>query len=394
MDLKEIKKEAKKPRIYLGNFYRNVVTSFIILTLVLILVILYFSLNKAVVTIIPNKESINTDFIANVKEVESDEQITEEDTVKGIILEKEEVVMQTFEATGTKIIEGDSDIVGEVTIINNHSKNQPLVKTTRLLTPDDILFRINEGVTVPAGGEVKVEIYADDPSQLEGKIVEPTKMTIPGLWEGLQDDIYAQSDENITAQGKETTVVSENDFERAKLRLAEKSAKQAIKDVETDLVAGYKILSVVNDQEIIKEDNSVEIGEQVEEFNLKMKTEVVIVSFDKERLQDLAEAKLREILPDDKTLSRVNSESLTYSLETYDVENKTATIKVSCEGTIVLSEKSSILDKEKLSGLNKEEVEAYLNNFQAIKDVKVEFWPFWLNSIPRLKDHVEIVIKK
>ena len=63
--------------------------------------------------------------------------------------------------------------------------------TTRLLTPDNILFRIKKGITVPANGEIEVNIYPDDENFKD--IVKPTKFTIPGLSEKLQKIIYAES---------------------------------------------------------------------------------------------------------------------------------------------------------------------------------------------------------
>lgn len=44
---------------------------------------------------------------------------------------------------------------GTVTLINKLTRNQRLVATTRLLAADGRLYRLDEAVNIPAGGEPK-----------------------------------------------------------------------------------------------------------------------------------------------------------------------------------------------------------------------------------------------
>ena len=368
------------------------VISFIVLTLLLVLVILYFSFNKAVITIIPSEETISVESIVNIEEESPVGGLISETSMSGKVLEVEKESSQTFQSTGSKIVE--SEVIGKVTIINNYTKNQPLTRTTRLLTPDGILFRTNEGVTVPAGGQVEVEIYADDPSQIQGKTIKPTKMTIPGLWGGLQDKIYAQNDVLITSEGRKVTIVSQNDLDSAEDKIVGELIKEAVIELEQSLAGDYEVLSAVTYKEVLESNTDAKVGDEVDEFDFNVKAKITIIAFDKNDLLALAEAELIDMLPDDKILFRINKESLTYSLESYDVDNKTASAKVHLEGTMVLNSSSPILDKEKLKGLDEQEVKLYLNSFQAIKDVEVKFSPFWVSSVPKLKDHIEIEVKK
>ena len=81
----------------------------------------------------------------------------------GVVNSLDLTYKKTYPATGEEII--GQEVVGEVIIINNYTKNQPLVATTRLLSPDGKLYRLKETVNVPAGGTVKAAVYADEPKE-------------------------------------------------------------------------------------------------------------------------------------------------------------------------------------------------------------------------------------
>jgi len=51
-----------------------------------------------------------------------------------------------------------------------------------------------------------------------------------------------------------------------------------------------------------------------------------------------------------------------------------------------------IFDKEKISGLSPKGVELYLANFKEVEAVSVELSPFWVKKVPKLKDHINIVV--
>jgi len=52
------------------------------------------------------------------------------------------------------------------------------------------------------------------------------------------------------------------------------------------------------------------------------------------------------------------------------------------------------LRQEDIIGMNQEEVRLHFTKITGIRDVKIKFWPFWVRSVPNLKDHIDIEIKK
>lgn len=85
---------------------------------------------------------------------------------------------------------------GQVTLKNTSSTSQPLVATTRLLSAEGVLFRLKEGVIVPANGEIVADVYADQ-AGASGNI-GPTTFTIPGLAASRQAEVYGESSAPMT----------------------------------------------------------------------------------------------------------------------------------------------------------------------------------------------------
>ena len=238
------KKRAINPPL---NIYKKIALSFIILTLLLIAVIFYFTLSYAYITIYPAEQEVKTDF--NFVIVEDAELVdAKEGIFIGQIVNETLEGEKTFTTTGTKQV--FEDVVGEVKIINNLSRDQILVATTRLLTPDGILFRLQNRVNVPGRGSLIAEVYADDPSKPLAKA--GTKFTIPGLSQSLQELVYAETDKDFKAEGVTVKAISQAEVDQAIESLAKDLAQQVFKE---ENVSKTKILT----KEIIEQAESLDL---------------------------------------------------------------------------------------------------------------------------------------
>src|SRR3989339_681891 len=166
------------------GMYRKIALSFVVLTVVLLAVIFYFSFTRVTITLIPNQERVSNNLIFDIYDSENADSVSAMG-VPGIVRQITIEDKKEYQASGSNVI--GKEVVGKIDIINDYNKNQPLVATTRLISSDGKLFRLKETVNVPVGGLKDVEIYADEakPEMATG----PTTFTIPGLWAGLQDKI-------------------------------------------------------------------------------------------------------------------------------------------------------------------------------------------------------------
>ncbi|MCX6799618.1 MAG: hypothetical protein NT091_00520, partial [Candidatus Falkowbacteria bacterium] len=207
-------KSTGERKISLG-IYKKIAISFLVATLILAAFIVYLYLVKVSITIVPAKEKLNTNMIVSVLDTEKHKGLTKENSVIGVVKEIEITDSEEFESTGKKLI--DNEIVGEVEIVNNYNKNQPLVASTRILSPDNKIFRIKNTVTVLAGKSVRVPIYTEKTDKEYA--IGPTNFTIPGLWSGIQDKIYARSDSAFIYQENSKRFITNVDILNAKEKM-------------------------------------------------------------------------------------------------------------------------------------------------------------------------------
>ncbi len=366
------------------NLYRKIALSFIFLTFVLFISVLYFSFSSVTIILSPKIEHVSDSLIVDVH---NDNKTSSKYSIGGVVERTEVEIKKTYQSTGKEIIK--ETLTGEVTIINNYSKDQPLVKRTRLLSSEGVLYRIGKTVTVPAGGSVKVPVYTDDPSK--EKQLGLTTFTIPGLWAGLQDKIYAKNENPIIYKTESEQYVQQLDIDNA------------IKDIKIDLIKKVKDkFDVDNSDNIIVykiEDNSflvkddVKIGEKVKEFDLTGSVVVQVVAFSNSKISNLARKKLLTSMQDQKELFNFNSKDIKYSLNNYDTKNKTASVKVSFSGEMKYVDGANIIDKNKIVGLTKQQLKAYLEGFDSFSNVEIIFSPSFIKKVPNLTDKIKIKIR-
>ena len=139
-------------------------------------------------------------------------QIKKDFEIKGRFLENELLESKIFLAIGEG--EKEAKAKGEVILINDfYDRNQILVEETRLLSSENILFRLVQRVEIPARGKIKVRVAADEIGE-QGNI-GPSRFTLPGLLPASQEKVYAESSEAITGGKIKIKIVLAEDIEKA-----------------------------------------------------------------------------------------------------------------------------------------------------------------------------------
>ncbi len=386
-DISNNKKVSGKRPI---NLYRKIAFSFGLATVILIVVIFYFSFVNLTIVLIPSQERISDSLIFDVyDEKVKEESSSLENAVEGVVEQVKIEESETYLSTDTEII--GEEVSGKIIIINNYTKNQPLVATTRLLSLDNKLFRIKETVNVPAGGSVEAEIYADEPS--EAMAIGPTRFTIPGLWAGLQEKIYAESQTKFNYGQQIKKYIKQADIDKAVKDLKDVLIKEAEKKFGSSYKGYDKVIYMVDENSVSTEVDG-KVGEEKEKFEVSMEALVTIVAFSKERVAKLAENKLFTIVPDSKNLIEFNTDDISYDLNNLNFDNGLATIKSSFEGKMTLKDDANIIDRHKIVGLTESQLRDYLDNFQEIAGYDLIFRPAFNKKVPNLVDRIKIKIEK
>ena len=331
------------------SVYRKIAITFVVLTIILALVVVYFSIVSVKVVIIPNKERTTASFTATVLDKAS-QQTAPGLSLTGVVEQAAVSVSQTFQTQGKEV--KDTAVSGNVTLYNNRSSEQALVKTTRLLSPDGRLYRLNETVHVPAHGKVEnVSVYADkSDASME---IEPAKFTIPGLNKASQELVYAESTEKFSYHEIGDAVVSEADLTQA--------------------------------QAVLKKELSDKAGKI---------SQGAVVAFNTKDVAALAKLKIEENLPDDKQLDGFDANSFQFSVEGYDLNTGTADLKVNANAQMILKDGTNIIDPNRLIGLTRAQLDDYLSSLREVAGYEVKFTPNWINKVPSLVDHIKVEVAK
>jgi hypothetical protein len=369
------------------RLYRNIALTFIAAIIILAIVVGYFAFVQVTITIVPNQENINDSLIFDVYDQDKNTTVNG-NAVLGTVKKVSETVTKNYLATGVDVV--GEEAVGTTTIISSYDKNQPLVATTRLLTPDGKLFRIKDTVNVPAGGSIVVSIYADQPSK--DMAIGPTRFTIPGLWAGLQDKIYAQSDQPIVYQQKVTKHIIADDITNSFADLKQEALNKAKADASSTDNLNKVIVSI--DEATIKNQTNAKVGAEQDSFDASLSVDVAIVAFNEEKVKTLAKQKFILSLPEDKEVISFSDNNIVYTLNNSDWERGVATLNASYVGKTTLKESSNIVDVNKIFGLTKDQLKAYLTSLPDVAGYEINFTPSWLWKVPQFiepsKIHVEI----
>lgn len=121
-----------------NRLYTKIIIALLVLTVAAIFLILNFALTKTTIKIFSQVENKSEKIIIPLQ-AENSENVNNE-AILGKILNTELELSTSIPSQSTTTLSESAQ--GLVTIYNNYSKDQTLVKTTRLLSTDNKIYRI------------------------------------------------------------------------------------------------------------------------------------------------------------------------------------------------------------------------------------------------------------
>jgi hypothetical protein len=360
-------------------FYKIIALTFLCITLVLLGLVVFMSSKRAVVMIETKTTpiDISTDVVLGSDDVPFDAMVT-----STIV-----TFTKSFSPTGSKELPGIA--TGQVTVFNETDADQSLVATTRLLTANNVLFRLKNPIRVPAKGSVIAEVYADQ----EGatfNIPPQDRFTIPGLTEAKQAVIYAKSTEPMTGGVKTIGVLSSDDVEKAKQVVSAGFIEQAKLLLPASFLTTTTISFVADESFVVNGD----IGKEVDGFTITGTATVVMVSYDDVSLMVWVKEKLLARAVDSTEIIYPQEELPIVTFSAFDTITSQATLSVVYGGQATLNPDSEKLEKSVFFGQTKDEVRRYLLTLDHVHGVDVKLSPAWIRSVPYVDDHVKVIVKK
>lgn len=308
----------------------------------------------------------------------------------------------------------DSELLakGTVRIVNKYSRAQTLVKTTRLLTSDGKLYRIDANVKINPNSEATVGVYADKPGAAYA--IGPSKFTIPGLFSDLQKYIYAESDEAFVAKptvDKEPTptapvatpkpapkpaagtkIVTREQLDAAYKVLMDATLEDAKKTLVSE-VSDTNFTETVYFVKVLEKKANVTAGQPASSIIASVKLDVTAVFYPKEDMLALIRSKLKEKIPEGREFLPLDQNNVVFTLDSADAKAESAIIGIKADGGYRLTSTSPQLQKEAMAGKSREDIIASLKALDGVNSVIITIQPNWLSKLPALKDHIDVIVK-
>ncbi|MBI2057969.1 MAG: hypothetical protein HYT63_03240 [Candidatus Yanofskybacteria bacterium] len=364
---------------------------FILSGVVLLFAVLFLFLGSASIIIKPQREKIDFETTVSVSSNYSQTDFSAK-KVAGQFLSYSAEVSKDFVATGEKEVARKAR--GEITVYNNfNSEPQGLVANTRFESPKGLIFRIPRPITIPGAklvsgklvpGSIAVEVIADKPGQEYN--INADRFTIPGF-KGTPkfDGFYAESSKPMAGGiiGL-TKVVTEKDFNDAKDQVTKEVLSKALENLKTK-TNGFKIAEPINNK-VVSLKSTAEIDDATEGFAIAATAEAKTIGFQESdivRLVDVYSNKNGRYILLENTLE------IKYSEPKLDLDKKILSLSLSAKGDIAAKIDEEKMIKEML-GMRKDKIQEYLLSIPEIESGKVVLSPFWVRSIPKNKNNIQL----
>ncbi len=379
------------PKEEKSNLLKKISLFFIVAALAVILIIVLTYTSKAEIYITPAIKSNTISFQAIVSEdaIKNNEL----PAIKGKVWESDLKGSKKFQVQNTNI-EKVGKSKGEIIIINNNTRSQTLVRTTRFLTPDNFLFRLDRTVVIPAKSKIKATVTADKEG-IEGDVKPPLRLTIPGLRKNLQDKIYGEVAAPFYGGLIKIGQVTDQEVSSALSRFLEELSEQD----QVNFLADYlsqegslpsENIDIINKTEIISQQVTPEIGSESDIFTIDLSVKSRGVLFDKSSLINISQNKFINSLPESERFVSIDRSSLNVSLDSIDLENKQAYLTVKITGYSIVNE--TFIDKNQLKGKSIQQVKDMFSENPQIKKVEVYLNPFWVKKVPQMEKNIFIFV--
>lgn len=363
------------------RFYKFIALTFLFITLALVGTIIFMSSKRASITIITKSEPLEVSDTVTLdpKDVSA--------VVPGFVTTTVVVYEKTFSPEGTRT--EDAPAVGEVTVVNDTAAPQPLIATTRLLSKEQVLFRLKNAVTVPANGSVKASVYADVKGA-SGNIL-PTTFTIPGLNEDKQKTIYAKSENPMSGGVRTFGVVDTADVDKAEKTMLEEMKTKGSLALGSSTADGMTSIVDVADHSF---EPVPEIGKEVDSFVVKGTATVVGVWYNTAKAAAFALDMLNKRVVDNSEILSSAEPTPSITLQGYDMKTATAKLSITHRGLVNIDQNSKELQKINFFGKSEDEVKRYVMSLKHVEGVEMSFKPLWNRSVPHAANNVEIIIRE
>ncbi|MEK7192245.1 MAG: hypothetical protein AAB646_01890 [Patescibacteria group bacterium] len=302
-----------------------------------------------------------------------------------------------YPASGKKTV--NKKAAGKITIYNAYSSDpQPLVATTRFVTPDGKIFRLTKGLVVPGAkivsgkiiaSSIETAVAADKPGA-DYNIGPVNYFSVPGF-EGTPkyQGFYGESKEPMAGGFiGEVPYPTDDDIKKSKADALEK-VESVLKDqVLAQIPPDFKVIDGASSFNILKQSINAEV-DLAGNFSVVAEAAMKIAAFrEQDLLAMLKERAEKEIGAD----YQFKDFELTYERVRFDPKSSILTFGADFKSSVAKFPDIDTL-KEQILGKSEAELRALVLSLADLETAQISLWPFWVNRVPTSETKVKITVE-
>ena len=395
--LDSLKKMVKKPKVPDFNTFRKkllLVGGGALLLIVFLVWAIWFA-PHATVVISAKTTSMTVSDTVSLNETATTS--AKSNVIKSVKKELAKEVSVEFSATGKKNV---GEKATGVVVFKNVSPDSVTIAAGTILKNSGLSYTLNSSVTVPGGSYQRNCPGYICPGSASGVITASEGgaqyNAATGSMSISVDDISA-SLRSATSGGtdKTATVVTASDIESAKSKLSEKK----IDGLKEQLLSSFGDSATVITESYVENrsdpSSSVAVdGEATGAVTLKSTITASALAIDKNELKNFVEAKLKEEISGKKSQRIYDNGVNKVAFLQFSRAHNTQTVRLTTNGKVGPDIKEANV-KDQAKGKSYGEVQSAIESIEGVEDVDVKFSPFWVKSVPKdiNKINVEFKIK-
>jgi hypothetical protein len=332
------------------------------------------------VRVVPRTEAITLPVTARVTVGEA-----AEGAVPGQRVSVTERVERSVDASGQG--QRSERATGTITIESSHASDQTLVATTRFVSQDGKLFRLDNTLVVPANGSADAAVTADEAGPDYN--IGPSTFSIPGFQgDPRQFQFVARSREAMRggASGQVRVVTAEDVAkaregieEQARTALERAFAAQVVSDLVVIEDAREETITVSLDQEA---DSVADAVKATAEGTLSA------IAYRQSDLEAAVLGALRERIAEGTDIV-AESVVMNVTVTDTDAEAGTLDLSIAVEARAAWQVDEELV-KRQVAGNREEEIRSWLSTYNPVERAQIEFRPFWVRVAPDNPDRIRV----
>ena len=395
--LDSLKKMVKKPKVPDFNTFRK---KFLLigggaLLLVVFLVWAIWFAPHATVIISAKTTSMTVSDTVSLNETATTS--AKSNVIKSVKKELAKEVSVEFSATGKKNV---GEKATGVVVFSNSSSSSVTISAGTILKNSGLSYTLNSSVTVPGAtlgwscpgykcpGSASGSITASEGGAQYNAATGSMSISVDDISASLRSATSGGTD-------KTATVVTASDIESAKSKLSEKK----IDGLKEQLLSSFGDSATVITESYVENrsdpSSSVAVdGEATGAVTLKSTITASALAIDKNELKNFVEAKLKEEISGKKSQRIYDNGVSKVAFSQFSKAHNTQTVRLTTNGKVGPDIKEANV-KDQAKGKSYGEVQSAIESIEGVEDVDVKFSPFWVKSVPKdiNKINVEFKIK-